>query len=63
MESRSGISVYLSRGSLVKKVATSLGTFFRHFDFVIFGTPCKPHFLEHEKLLSVSAPFLPFPAP
>jgi hypothetical protein len=43
---------------LNKEVSTSFGTFFRHFDFVVFGTPCKPHFLDYEKILSISAPNL-----
>ncbi|EFX60989.1 hypothetical protein DAPPUDRAFT_70250, partial [Daphnia pulex] len=29
-------------------VSTSFGTFFRHLDFVVFGTPCKPHFLDYK---------------
>jgi hypothetical protein len=39
-------------------VSTSFGTFFRHLDFVVFGTPCKQHFLDYEIILSISAPNL-----
>jgi hypothetical protein len=47
----------------ILRVSTSFGTFFRHFVFVVFGTPCKPHFLDYEKILSISAPNLTVSAP
>lgn len=59
------------RPAVVKPVSTRFGNFFRHFAFVVFGTPGKhvfgtPHFLAREKWpvlapnLTISEPFSRF---